>query len=65
MISKMILSDRFQTYIICWQSKDFSTDIYTGNEFTDWQIIISVENTEFLYISKHFFYIIEKNINIS
>jgi len=42
-----------------------SIAIYSENEFTDWQTVISVENTEFLYISKYFFYIIEKNINIS
>lgn len=53
-------------YIICWRCKEIiSIDIYTENEFTDWQTVISVENTECLYISKYFFYIIEKNINIS
>lgn len=44
--------------------KIISNDIYIGNKFTDWQTVTSVENTKFLYISKYF-YIIEKNINIS
>lgn len=54
-------------YIVCVAGglKIISIDIYTENKFTDWKIVISVENTEFLYISKYFSYIIEKNINIS